>query len=57
MSNLGSWITNGTVRPFYARRVFTVTGEVKTATAKVCGLGQFVFWMNGKKVGDHELDS
>jgi hypothetical protein len=28
---------------------------VKSAVAKVCGLGQFNFYMNGKKVGDHEL--
>ena len=30
--------------------------RVKRASAKVCGLGQFHFYINGKKVGDHELD-
>lgn len=50
------WISNGTAAPFYARKQFFVTKEVKQAQAKVCGLGQFVFWMNGQKVGDHELD-
>lgn len=29
---------------------------MKKAEAKVCGLGQFIFYVNGKKVGDHELD-
>ena len=50
------WITNETAAPFYARKEFSVTKEVKRAEAKVCGLGQFVFWLNGQKVGDHELD-
>lgn len=53
---LGSWITNHTAVPFYARKKFCVDKEVEKASAKVCGLGQFVFYMNGKKVGDHELD-
>lgn len=50
------WITNRTVRPFYARKEFILVKAVKKATAKVCGLGQFNFYINGKKVGDHELD-
>lgn len=50
------WITNGTTAPFYARKQFSVTKKVKHASAKVCGLGQFIFYLNGKKVGDHELD-
>ena len=56
MGKLGSWITNGTDRPFYARRRFTVSKPLAHAEAKVCGLGQFVFSINGRKVGDHELD-
>lgn len=56
MSVLGNWITNEAVSPFYARKEFDVPKEVTSATAKVCGLGQFVFWLNGQKVGDHELD-
>lgn len=56
MKTLGSWITDGSDHPFYARKVFEVTGAVRSAVASVCGLGQFVFWINGTKVGDHELD-
>lgn len=51
-----TWITNGTAAPFYARKEFSVSKTVQHAQAKVCGLGQFVFWVNGEKVGDHELD-
>ncbi len=51
-----SWITNGTASPFLARKTFTLTRPIAKAEAKVCGLGQFVFWLNGEKVGDHELD-
>lgn len=50
------WITSGTAAPFYARKEFSVSKEVRHAEAKVCGLGQFIFWLNGQKVGDHELD-
>ena len=56
MSELGRFITNGKDTPFYARRRIRLQKKVKSATAKVCGLGQFVFWINGKKVEDHELD-
>lgn len=50
------WITNQTAKPFYARKEIIIKKAVKKATAKVCGLGQFNFYINGKKVGDHELD-
>lgn len=50
------WITNGTAKPFYARKELTLDKAVKRAEAKVCGLGQFQFYINGKKAGDHELD-
>lgn len=52
----GKWITNKTAVPFYARKTFTVTKEVKKAEAKVCGLGQFNFYINGQRASDHELD-
>lgn len=55
-TSLGKWITNGTASPFYARKEFRITKEVRKAEAKVCGLGQFIFYINGRKVGDHELD-
>ncbi len=51
-----TWITNQTARPFYARREIGITRPVTRAVAKVCGLGQFHFYINGKKAGDHELD-
>lgn len=53
---LGKWITNGTSNPFYARKDFEVKENMKKAIAYVCGLGQFNFFINGKKIGDHELD-
>lgn len=51
-----TWITNQTEKPFYARKEIVIEKAVKKATAKVCGLGQFNFYINGKKAGDHELD-
>ncbi|MCD7833607.1 MAG: family 78 glycoside hydrolase catalytic domain [Lachnospiraceae bacterium] len=56
MSDIGRWITNQMAAPFYARRLFVLDKKVEKAEAKVCGLGQFLFWVNGQKVGDHELD-
>ena len=32
------WITNGTAKPFYARRELVIEKTVKRASAKVCGL-------------------
>ncbi len=56
MMNLRNWITDGATNPFYARKEFEVKKEIASASARVCGLGQFVFWLNGRKVDDHELD-
>lgn len=56
MGQLGKWISNKTAKPFYARRAFEVKRPVKKATAYVCGLGQFHFYCNGEKAGNHELD-
>lgn len=53
---LGKWITNGMATPFYARKRIFISKEIKEARAKICGLGQFIFYINGEKVGDHELD-
>ena len=53
---LGKWITNQTATPFYVRKEWSIEKKVKKAKAQVCGLGQFIFYMNGKKVDDHELD-
>ncbi len=56
MTGKAKWITNGTRDPFYVRKKFMLGKAVKTASAKVCGLGQFHFYLNGQKVSDHELD-
>lgn len=50
------WITHKTAKPFYARKEIELNKPLKKAIAKVCGLGQFHFYINGKRVGDHELD-
>ena len=38
------------------RKTFALDKPVKRATAYVCGLGYYELSLNGKKVGDHELD-
>ena len=53
---LKKWITNGTNRPFYARKNIHISEKPSSAVTKVCGLGQFNLYVNGKKVGDHVLD-
>ncbi len=56
MGELGNWISGKSQAPFYARRQFNIEQKVDKAIAKVCGLGQFVLYINGRKVSDHELD-
>lgn len=53
---LEKWITDGSGKPFYFRQEFELTKTPVSATAYVCGLGQFLFYLNGQKVDDHELD-
>ena len=48
MGILGNWITNKTAKPFYARRIIKICKQVLHAEAKVCGLGQFHFYMDGR---------
>lgn len=55
-STLGGWITNQTTAPFYARRQFSIEKEIRSVTVRICGLGQFLLSVNGRKVGNHELD-
>ncbi|WP_159471173.1 alpha-L-rhamnosidase [Dyadobacter sp. 3J3] len=43
------------VLPQFRRQVL-VRKKIKAATAYISGLGQFEFFLNGKKVGDHVLD-
>lgn len=56
MNRLGNWISGKSQTSFYARREFNIKKQVQKATAYVCGLGQFIFHINGQKVSDHELD-
>ena len=54
-----SWInavSNTVSVPYMLRKEFSVSKAVEYATANVCGLGQFELYLNGAKVGDHELD-
>ena len=53
---LKNWISNGTDRPFYARKMFKVESKLKKAVVTICGLGQFQLFINGLKVSDHVLD-
>lgn len=38
------------------RQTFQILKPVKQASLYICGLGQFVAYLNGTKIGDHELD-
>ena len=51
-----SWLTSGSKTPFYLRRSFFVACAPASATVRVLGLGQFNFWLNGKRVSDRVLD-
>jgi len=55
-NKFGNWISHHLDTPFYVRKEFAVTKAVSQAVVKICGLGQFHFYMNGRKVKDHELD-
>ena len=50
-----SWGARRNVLPLM-RKEFSVDKEIKSATAYICGLGQFEMYLNGKKTGDHFLD-
>lgn len=47
-------VNNHTLPVF--RREISVKKKMKSASAFVCGLGQFEFFINGKKVSNHFLD-
>lgn len=53
---IGSPTTNWVEAAPMLRREFEVAKEVRRATAYVTGPGYFELSLNGKKVGDHELD-
>ena len=53
---MGKWISDKSGKPFYAKKILDINKPVKHVSAKVCGLGQFNFYVNGVKVSDHILD-
>jgi alpha-L-rhamnosidase len=64
----GKWIDDGKVLPlkdedFYKedpaplfRKGFSVSGNIKKARLYISGLGYYLSYLNGKRIGDHELD-
>ncbi len=50
-----SWGPRRNVLPLI-RKEFELRKKIKSATAYICGLGQFELFINGKKIGDHFLD-
>jgi len=50
-----SW--QGPVRPApFFRKVFTLPQTGRDASLRICGLGYYELYLNGRKVGDHVLD-
>jgi len=52
------WITQATNVPpaMLLRKDFDLPRPVRKATLRISGLGYFVAWINGQRVGDHVLD-
>jgi alpha-L-rhamnosidase len=44
------------VQALYLRKEFSISKEIKSAKAYVCGLGYYEFRINGKKIGNRILD-
>ena len=40
----------------YLRKEFKAEKQIAAARAYICGLGYYTLFLNGKRVGDHELD-
>lgn len=53
---IGSPTTNMVEAAPMLRKEFSVEKKIRRATVYVCGLGYHELSLNGKKVGDHELD-
>jgi len=55
-----AWITDHFTKEFrkspMLRKNFNLTKEIRRARAYVCGLGYYVLYLNGKRVGDRWLD-
>ncbi|MBR1497981.1 MAG: family 78 glycoside hydrolase catalytic domain [Oscillospiraceae bacterium] len=56
MALSNAWITSGAKTPCYLRKEFSIDKAVAAATVRVCGLGQFNFYLNGRRVGENVLD-
>ena len=56
MTSPMTWITSGSKTPCYLRKSFRLERPVAGASARVSGLGQFNFYLNGERVGDSVLD-
>jgi len=64
----GNWISDGKPIPlkdedFYSndpapifRKDFSIKGNIKSARLYISGLGYYLPYINGKRIGDHELD-
>jgi alpha-L-rhamnosidase len=50
-------VKDGRLPARYLRKEFTVGKKISQATMYVCGLGYHELFINGKRVGDHVLDS
>lgn len=49
------WITDGSGKPFRARRTFNIDQPVKKAVLHITGLGQYVPYMNGREITSAKL--
>ena len=38
------------------RKTFFVEGKIKKARLYISGIGYYLAYLNGKRIGDHELD-
>ncbi|MET1074712.1 MAG: family 78 glycoside hydrolase catalytic domain [Umezawaea sp.] len=52
----GNSVTTATPPEPLLRKDFTSTKRIRSARAYVIGLGYYKLYLNGKRVGDHELD-
>lgn len=50
-----NWTAPVLPAPFF-RKVLTLDKKPETSLIKICGLGYYELYINGKKVGDHVLD-
>ena len=50
------WISKGTTKPFYGIKEILIDEVVSEAYISISGLGQFKLLINGRKIGNHELD-